>query len=1084
MTSPTKLRAWGFGLSLFILSPYAMAFPLTSISLTQSIMMFLPLLFAPKCKQESRKAWLSICGLLSVLLVGFAYNSAILSRVQLASSEQEYQNFSTENLPKSVRVKSLTGDKAISIMSLNSTLVAHVTRNPEPTIPGSFFYNFNDKELLARRINDGNYKSVVLTSNYSQTAQEFKNYLQDRIHADILYASLSYVDHSNWIQKRGGLSNQSASVHEPQFSNLRHADQLKRINYITIGTDKLFGNDYYGNGPVIPKNRITSLAEADWDEIRGRIDPLKQTVIFFPDIYDAAELAAANVNAKYIAKKLRLSHVDFITERLYFSNQKHYDNAHTSWMPNIDTSVPPARFHHLYQKYDGNVGVICFSQSCENIFPYGSTINAYQSNIVSFGKGFEFKLKPLSRFAGRPIFIAPHDSQSLNVAYNLAEELYKAGYNFQGLTQNPILYFGASYLNGNEVIPDEPIMLFQLDVEAVKDALTPDNPIVLSFESFVFIAFALGCMMVWLKESAIGILSSNLIIMYCFINIDQLALLSSSYYSQQTLEPLQASIIFGVFAWLQIGKPIPAVLISAIIFLFWAQVPPVADTFILIAFMPQMLFMFYDALRDYKANSFNIGGKAQMTLPFTPRSMKGRIINIDDEKLERHCRPGKPYILRSNHICKNEQAMAGIYESHHVTKETISETMQNAVSVCRRSLADNQIQFWLQPLAECTTFGVAASHHDLFALSASYSIGHGDDVTSGKTTSCKPLDRFKASIGLETQLLSMLNEIEAYYKLPVVVEFGIKPDNSILVLQVRPYLYGKSEDPTTGNKWILNLQEASFKKMLIKIEHPIQTVFGQSVINELFQWRVFSDSQSTYALKGTSSSCSSSTLLDSFNQLVELHGSLDSSRSTLGVFLCIKDILGEIPNAYLSLNAKEPSNEQLQSLSRDIRDYIKLNGLVLENDFDCGSKFVQIQCDHHAKSTNCFAARDTYHDLFALSFALIAKHASSQEDKPFAGVTLKSFDKGLTGDWQIVNQEHSHYEVIVDGTFGLEPVTIHEYMLSEEKERLHILTDAIPSSCIEEAMRAASITLRFGSRLCHSALSAKASNTPLRISKS
>lgn len=1073
-----NLKMLGLGASLLIASPMAMAFPLTSISLAQSALMLFPLLLAPSCHPNSRKGWLGLSFALLSLSLVLGYNSMLSNSIRLASSEHEYKQAQSHRFDKR---SLLTVDEAITAMQSSSSFVAHVTDNPNPSLPGAFMYNLGDKDKLVNDFNSGNYDKVILTSEYSYTASLYKSYLERQIDAPIYFSKLHYNDHALWIRSRNPSLSTNAHWHLPRNTQLRHADQLKLINYITVSVDKLFENDYYGNGPILQKKRITSMSEQEWLAIKERIDESKPTVIFFPDIFnsDSSINDDLKVISKFVAYKLGIDSIEFTTERLYAHNPKHYDNTHTSWIPNGSKVISAPKLYNLLGDHKGKVTAICFSEFCRHVFPIGETINAYDNEFIKFNHGFTFDLKQLEQLKHQPIVITPHDAQSLNIAYHLAEALFLEGYDFKGLTEAPALLFGATNIHDNQVVPDETLIQIHMDLLSIGKLMTPDHPVITEFVVFVCLSLGLGVALALSKRVVWLNLAINLVAVFLFINLDSIVLLSTQYYMSQVIEPIFVSAIFALFALAQFRKIWISGLIGCLIYLLWGQIPPVSDLFVLLTFAPQLLLAMASALTFKKITQSPLGDKANMTLPFTSHSMKGAIITPSTKYTHRLLLPGKDYILRSNHITYKEQEMAGIYESYTVNRDNIKAITCLAVNECRKSLNDDQIQFWLQPKLNYANFGVMSSHHDTNFLCASYSIDSSDNVTNGASSPYKAIDRFNPSNKLEASLLKTLSKIESYYQKAVIVEFGVSRLGKILVLQVRPNIFSLGEDTKLSHKWINTLSGPDSRR-IIKVSQPSLTRFGQSIAAHVFNWNVYADNQSLYALKGLSSCPPCLYSIEyAFTQLKQIHSNLDSYLSTISLVMEMKALLSPMVDAYLSIDAMDASTRMSETLSCMMRDYMREEGLVLENDFDAGSQFIDVK-GQPLKHVN-FVLRDAYHDLFSLAFGIIAKKARSTQRTEFSGVSLHDYEKGKTGTHQSQENTGGQYDVVVNGYFSNDTVSMSEFMIRDDKQGLHIIADTIPSACISDSMLASSITLRHGSRLSHISLSAKAQNVPLRI---
>jgi len=1067
-------------LSLFSVPAYA--FPLTAASFTNNLLLMIPVLLSGSIALKS-KFWKGLSAFL-LLVCALLYMSFQTKGIMLKSaSQQQYHSVNGTNMEQQLIY--VESEFLLPLAQQDDVLYVYVHERPTVRIPGSFIYSPNEADEIVDKFQSGQYKRLILTSPDSKSANTVAMEIHKQIRIPIYYGYLSYVDYAKAI----GEHDISVTQFPVEKTKKRQADVIKNYNYFTIGTSQLFVNDLYGEGHVIPKHEIMSLAQPRWDKLAKSIDKTKETVIFFPDLHqhDKLEQEAIRTVSAHIAYKLGVDSVMYSTLRL--GSSLTYDNSITPWYKNHNRIITPSEMYVRHTQWLNDYHVLCYSDECVDVFPYGYASNVYERPFVALDNKLIFNVGSLHDLQDKKIIQAPHDDQSVNLAYRLGEQLSHNGFDYQGLTYHPSLYYGGTYINNNIVHPDDILMRFQYSLYETWLSITPDQPIIEDDNLLFMLATVIGLLLAMSKNNHKQLIALNIALVYFVLAFDKFVLIDEKYYQA----PIVPSYVFAVLmALLTYGngssKKTSVFIVALCSLTFWEFVPPVLDLFIAFIVLSQFFFS-SNLIPLHNIRSFNggfdprttlieLGDKCKMTLPFVHKKQHGDIITPDCNYLSLNF--GKKYLLRSNHLTPDEQRHAGIYKTYDLTQDNANHVLNVAMREAKEVLPESKIQFWLQQKVDCAQSGVLSSFHEFNCLDAAYSIGEPENVTEGRCSNYHALSRIEAhNDALEKKLFKLLTKIEKHYQQGVTIEFGIDKKGKLHVFQVRYATYSADMNKEMLTDWV-NLKQKS--KVIQNVDNLPITPFGSSVLFKLFQNRVFSSAAGSYVLTEAEKHkhIGSVAINETIAKLVEINQRKSEYSSITILTSDIANVLAPLVGPYFSLDPEEACYEPVDQTIAHINQVMTSSGRIQAVDFDAGSKFIELSVASYKSNDGRFIARDMYHAIFTLGSFIIGSRANEISSDAYSGVHYMDFDRGLRIEAKENSTLSGEYRIIVPGVFG-EAVSVKEFLASSTPHEQHIVADSIPSSLIGNVMKAKSITLNHGNELSHIAITAKGLNIPLRI---
>ncbi|MGZ7507845.1 hypothetical protein [Vibrio parahaemolyticus] len=1090
----TILRNIIAGAALLAVSFNASAFPIMAIN---SIGYLVPILLAVVSGgvgiKNKKHLVYGLVGML-VMLTYFAFENVVEHRVEKFSLKQKYfesnesvQINSDRFLPIEMVPEVINSDSRVSLIKIQD--VRNVYLNSNNT------YGYAEYNKAIEYINANKFDYVLLRSHSYQSLLEFGEKVAKKTKAKVMLIKPELVKFN--CDQEGCATNYREFDFEGydfpiiEKFNARRAKLLEDFNIIVASRFISSVSQIYKEDMIyLDVDLAYAYGDKYWDSITNKIDKSKKTIILINknDNFSTSESFSIYKRGLLSILSEQTGVKDFyvttnsslIREISLRSDDPIVTKSHI----NEDRFYSPIEIHaRSYSNFD-YFTYICFTEQCVDTMGRDHSINASKLNVFNLNGSLTVDLEPLKVYKSEKLVISSHDLFSSLLGKILAKELADNGFKFKGFTYHYSMYFGAfdrSIINGKQVASyDDNILQPITKLLSVINYDFIDKDREINIYTLIVISLFFGALSTY-KNGNVSRLSSVSFILISYILIN-------FFHLNPKLIDLE---IFGVlFAAPLLAMYIYVTTDNCKYALFSLLAYWLAYSFISVSSMINYVLSFYSiggviavafsCKKDQEEKS-RIGEKYLLTVKHLTNCKSGWLIDNKDELLR--VVKNKKYLLRSNHLTKDEMDVSGKFESYLINgRKDALHVYETAIKDANILLKQDDIQFWLVPYIETKQKGVMQSIGTNIGL-VGISLGANDSVTLGTSSSYYELDRegncknWSDSIITKSRLLKKLKEIETIEGVPVIVEFGITRLGKIEVFQVRhqcvEYSHTQTRNALNGRYSVVFNEGAS--------------ALGASVLSSLSEGRIVLARSSMSILKVVEQNQSLSYIATQ-TRLVAITKELSeidlSNSITINTKVnLIKQIIDPIITLYFSgssiLFETVSDSVILDCVTSAVSKFGELPG------YDLADKPVQVSTE--SSNLRSITYKDVLHLIVSIALIRLRNELCSEfrDISRVAGSTISQLDEKIFIEETTESNNVNEMIVVVEGSFSGETYSVDEFlMLSEtDQARAVIKDDFIPISYMMNCMNAAAIIVKNGSPLSHVAQTAKSLRVPFKIEK-
>lgn len=1067
---------------LLLFPTVTQAFPVAASTASQSLLWLILLLFGAGGAANHQR--LRVACLILVTIIGFqAYRQATLLEGMRMSQEHEYF------VPK------VTGFARVPMLSYQDLLARHESTPSAKIIHLSHDAGLIHPEILSTQADfselpfrlETNEPLYVLSMDVEAASHTVERWQAH--HKNIWLVPYSTDDIARSVTLPEGVSAPEITPEtlSPNYETVHH--MLSGYNVITLAVS----TDVTAAAPMdsilLYTSNLPFYSDHFWDSIKSSLDTDKPTLIITPK----RKPKDPDSFTPFVAHKLNLSHV------LFSRTVADWNEAHRI---SADNFITPGYRHqsrflsqtevYAHQDNTDNTLVVCFSEPCLNYFPESRSALWTRQDLLSISPEGRYQIQlPADASHNQRYILAPMGSEESSLALRVGHALVAGQYDLEGFTYHPANYYGATYYRRTgEMYFDDNFLTYDRHLQTALHWLTPTAPLIRDMATLLSLGALLG-LLISIPGAARWLGAVALVYLSAFFS--ELVHLPLQHYQAFMVTPPILAGLFVLTMLPSLTRTTALSLTLAVIGVYYGSgyllLPMdrfLGAVLLAAASVSTLVIAIRGArrlsgLKRPRLSSPALGSKCRDTLPWVPERLTGFIIarqNVSGRFLPGSSR--QAWILRSNHRDHREQALAGCFESYHVTKATLGSVVTEAYEQALEHLPANRIQFWLQPVVKSKIHGVASSHDLTRPGAVRIEYGPPDAITEGVGGHVAQLARWKKP-GLRTpswqkRLLAMLKRIEQQTGEPCVVEFAIKGSTPI-VLQVRCQPQAADQDLSELQAW--RTSERSLKPC----ETMMVSRYGKLVLFHLYGGTVLVDNETALRKPVTRRDT-----LDvgpchlAFQTMATWRKT--GRHLTLPVTRLISKLAAVLSTLPLTTLSDHKLDKPGQDLYESIHHYLVEHHLTLANDMDAGSAFMDVGTA--ATPLSCASSRDLAHALMSLAVVIARECASYKRVSNWQNTTPEAIDDGEPGPEEVFSHDTSHRQarILVRGDFSGPRINLKEFLkLAEEQQREYVLEEAIiPGTALGQALKAKAIIVGHATELSHIAISCQQSGTPLQTS--
>ncbi|HAT8521126.1 MULTISPECIES: hypothetical protein [Vibrio] len=1088
----TILRKVIAGSSLLAVSFNASAFPIMAIN---SIGYLVPILLAIVSGgvgiRNKKHMLFAMVGML-VLLTYFIFENVVDHRVEKFSLKQKYfessesvQINSDRFLPIAMVPEVINSGKRVSLIKIQDVRNIYLNNNNT--------YGYAEYDKAIDYINANKFDYVLLRSHSYQTLLDFGEKVAKNANTKVMLVKPELATF-NCEQKTCAKNFREYDFEDYDFPiiekfNARRAKLLDDFNIVVASRFISSISQIYKEDMIyLDVDLAYAYGDKYWSSISTRINRNKKTIVLINknDNFSSSESFYNYKNGLLNILSEQTGVKDFYvtsnSELIREISLRSDDPVVTKSHINENRYYSPIEIHaRSYSNFD-YFTYICFTEQCVDTMGRDNSINASKLNIFSLNGSLLVNLEPLKRYKNDKLVIASHDLFSSLLGKLLAKNLADNGFKFKGFTYHYSMYFGAferSVINGEHIASYDDNILQPLTklLSAINyEFLDKDREI--NIYALIVVSLIFGALSVSKngnvsKTSSVGFI----VISYILVNFFHL---NPKLIDLEIFGVLFAAPLLATYIYVTTDKCKYAIFS---LIAYW-----LAYSFISVSSMINYVLSFYSiggvlaiafSCKKIKEDKARIGEKYLLTVKHLTNCKAGWIIE-NKEDLLRHIK-NKKYLLRSNHLTKEEMDVSGKFESYLISgKEDAMKVYEAAIKDANILLKQDDIQFWLVPYVETTLKGVMQSIGTNIGL-VGISLGANDSVTLGTSSSYYEIDRegncknWSDSKITKARLLKKLKEIEAIEGVPVIVEFGITRFGKIEIFQVRHQCVDYSHEQTRNalnGRYSVVFNESS-------------SILGASVLSSLSEGRIVLAKGSMSMLKvvepnqSLSYIATQTRLVAITKELSEID--LSNSITINAKVNLIKQIIDPIITLYFSGSS---------ILFETVRDSIILNCVTSAVSkfgelpgYDLADKPVQVSTENSNLSSTTY--KDVLHLIVSIALIRLRNELCSEftDISRVAGSTISQLDEKIFIEDTTETNNMNEMIVVVEGSFSGETYSVDEFLMLSENDQAKavIKDDFIPISYMMDCMNASAIIVRNGTPLSHVAQTAKSLKVPFKI---